>query len=60
MVPLLLADGPGARSRFDIGLVISTGLGIGTLFTLFVVPTVYLWFARKQVPGEITTAAAVS
>ncbi len=48
MIPLLLADGPGARSRFDIGLVISTGLGIGTLFTLFVVPTVYLVLARDQ------------
>jgi multidrug efflux pump len=48
MVPLLLANGPGARSRFDIGLVISTGLGIGTLFTLFVVPTVYLVMARDQ------------
>jgi multidrug efflux pump len=48
MVPLLLADGPGAKSRFDIGLVISTGLGIGTLFTLFVVPAVYLLLARDQ------------
>ncbi|MEN3975532.1 efflux RND transporter permease subunit [Emcibacter sp. SYSU 3D8] len=48
MVPLLLADGPGAESRFDIGLVISTGLGIGTLFTLFVVPTVYVVLARDQ------------
>lgn len=42
MVPLLLATGPGAVSRFDIGLVIATGLGIGTLFTLFVLPAVYL------------------
>ncbi len=41
MVPLLLASGPGAVSRFDIGLVIATGLGVGTLFTLFVVPAVY-------------------
>ncbi|MBI1179146.1 MAG: MMPL family transporter [Alphaproteobacteria bacterium] len=48
MVPLLLASGPGAQSRFDIGLVISTGLGIGTLFTLFVVPAVYLLLARDQ------------
>jgi multidrug efflux pump len=48
MVPLLLADGPGAKSRFDIGLVISTGLGIGTLFTLFVVPAVYMLMARDQ------------
>jgi len=48
MVPLLLADGPGAESRFDIGLVISTGLGIGTFFTLFVVPAVYVVMARDQ------------
>jgi multidrug efflux pump len=48
MVPLLTASGPGAVSRFDIGLVITTGLGIGTLFTLFVVPAVYLLLAREH------------
>lgn len=48
MVPLLLATGPGAVSRFDIGLVISTGLGIGTLFTLFVVPAFYLLLATDH------------
>jgi multidrug efflux pump len=48
MVPLLRASGPGAVSRFDIGLVIATGLGIGTLFTLFVVPAVYLVLARDH------------
>jgi multidrug efflux pump len=48
MIPLLTATGPGAVSRFDIGLVISTGLGIGTLFTLFVVPAVYLLLAREH------------
>ena len=42
MIPLLIASGPGAVSRFDIGLVIVTGLGIGTVFTLFVVPAFYL------------------
>ncbi len=42
MVPLLLATGPGAVSRFHIGLVIATGLGIGTLFTLYVVPAFYM------------------
>ncbi len=42
MIPLLIASGPGAVSRFDIGLVIMTGLGIGTIFTLFVVPAFYL------------------
>lgn len=48
MVPLLTASGPGAVSRFDIGLVIATGLGVGTLFTLFVVPAVYLLLARDH------------
>ena len=48
MVPLLTASGPGAVSRFDIGLVIATGLGVGTLFTLFVVPAVYLLMARDH------------
>jgi len=48
MIPLLTASGPGAVSRFHIGLVISTGLGIGTLFTLFVVPAVYLLIARDH------------
>src|SRR5690606_33604309 len=42
MVPLLTAAGPGAVSRFDIGLTIAAGLGIGTLFTLFVLPAFYL------------------
>jgi multidrug efflux pump len=48
MIPLLTASGPGAVSRFHIGLVITTGLGIGTLFTLFVVPAVYLILARDH------------
>jgi multidrug efflux pump len=42
MVPLLIATGPGAVSRFHIGLVIATGLGIGTIFTLYVVPAFYM------------------
>jgi multidrug efflux pump len=49
MIPLLLASGPGAVSRFDIGLVIATGLGIGTLFTLFIVPAMYVLVASKEV-----------
>jgi multidrug efflux pump len=48
MVPLLTASGPGAVSRFHIGLTIATGLGIGTLFTLFVVPAVYLLMGREH------------
>ncbi|MGA7804045.1 efflux RND transporter permease subunit [Bradyrhizobium sp.] len=42
VVPLILASGAGAVSRFNMGLVIASGLSIGTLFTLFVVPAVYL------------------
>jgi multidrug efflux pump len=61
MVPLLTASGPGAVSRFDIGLVIATGLGIGTLFTLFVVPAVYLLLARdhaaQTAAAEVETGA---
>jgi multidrug efflux pump len=48
MVPLLIASGPGAVSRFDIGLVVATGLSIGTLFTLYVVPAVYMLLARDH------------
>jgi multidrug efflux pump len=42
VVPLVFAGGAGAAGRHDMGLVIFTGLAIGTLFTLFVVPAVYL------------------
>lgn len=48
MVPLLIAVGPGAESRFAIGLTISAGLGIGTLFTIFVLPAFYLLLARDH------------
>jgi multidrug efflux pump len=48
MVPLILATGAGAVSRFDIGLVIATGMSIGTLFTLFVLPCVYTLLASKD------------
>ncbi|MEA3412130.1 MAG: efflux RND transporter permease subunit [Pseudomonadota bacterium] len=59
MAPLLTASGPGAVSRFDIGLVIAAGLGIGTLFTLFVVPAFYLLLARTHVqPGSAGAPAA--
>ncbi|HUN44728.1 MAG TPA: efflux RND transporter permease subunit [Acetobacteraceae bacterium] len=45
VIPLLTASGAGAVSRFDMGLVIASGLGVGTLFTLFVVPAVYMVLA---------------
>ncbi|MCA0403384.1 MAG: efflux RND transporter permease subunit [Proteobacteria bacterium] len=46
--PLLRASGAGAVSRFDIGIVISSGLIIGTAFTLFVVPTLYTYIAKNH------------
>ena len=46
-VPLALASGPGAEARNDIGWVIVGGMTIGTLFTLFVVPTVYTYLVRR-------------
>lgn len=48
MIPLLIATGPGAAARFSMGLVISTGMTIGTLFTLFVVPAMYLYLGRNE------------
>jgi multidrug efflux pump len=60
-LPLALATGAGAESRQQIGWVIVGGMTVGTLLTIFVVPTVYTLFARRGVPGEITTPeAAVS
>jgi multidrug efflux pump len=56
-LPLALAHGAGAESRQQIGWVIVGGMSVGTLLTIFVVPTVYTWFARRVVPGEITTPA---
>jgi len=48
VVPLIVASGAGAVSRFDMGLVISSGIAIGTLFTLFVVPAVYMLLAADH------------
>ncbi|MHB1332522.1 MAG: efflux RND transporter permease subunit [Sulfuriferula sp.] len=48
VVPLITASGAGAVSRFNLGLVIASGLSIGTLFTLFVVPGVYMLLAADH------------
>ncbi|QDH69043.1 efflux RND transporter permease subunit [Marilutibacter alkalisoli] len=48
MFPLLLAKGPGAASRFSMGMVIASGMTIGTLFTLFVLPAFYLYLAQDH------------
>lgn len=52
VVPLILATGAGAKSRFDIGLVIACGMLVGTCFTLFVVPTMYTFIAKVHNAGS--------
>jgi multidrug efflux pump len=56
-VPLALATGAGAESRIQIGWVIVGGMSLGTLLTIFVVPTMYMLFARKAIPGANTAVA---
>ena len=46
--PLILATGPGAGARNSIGWVLVSGMIIGTAFTLFVVPSIYLLLARDR------------
>lgn len=48
VVPLIIATGAGAVSRFNIGLVVASGISIGTLFTLFVVPAMYMLIAKNH------------
>jgi multidrug efflux pump len=48
VVPLLVASGAGAASRFNMGVVIASGIAVGTMFTLFVVPAAYLIFATDH------------
>ncbi|CAN7258115.1 efflux RND transporter permease subunit [Acidovorax sp. LjRoot118] len=57
-IPLALASGAGAETRSQIGWVIVGGMSLGTLLTIFVVPTMYTLFARKAVPGANTAVAA--
>ena len=47
--PLVLAKGPGAGARNSIGIMLVSGMIIGTMFTLFVVPSIYMLVARKHV-----------
>jgi multidrug efflux pump len=54
-LPLAYASGAGAESRRQIGWVIVGGMSLGTLLTVFVVPTMYTLLARKHAPGAIKT-----
>jgi multidrug efflux pump len=58
MIPLLIAGGAGAASRFAIGVVIAAGMTIGTLFTLFVTPAVYTYLARDHQKAGAAVSAA--
>ena len=53
VLPLIIANGAGAASRYAMGMVIAGGLSIGTLFTLFVVPAVYMVLATPQRRDEV-------
>ncbi|HEY0856401.1 MAG TPA: efflux RND transporter permease subunit [Albitalea sp.] len=57
-VPLAIAGGAGAESRQQIGWVIVGGMSLGTLLTIFVVPTMYTLFARTGAPGAITAPSS--
>jgi multidrug efflux pump len=50
--PLVLATGPGAGARNSIGIMLVSGMIIGTLFTLFVVPSIYMLVARSRVSAS--------
>ncbi|HTP29136.1 MAG TPA: efflux RND transporter permease subunit, partial [Anaeromyxobacteraceae bacterium] len=56
--PLTLVTGPGAAARNSIGLVLVTGMAIGTAFTLFFVPAIYLLIARDRGKDRVSAAGA--
>ena len=60
IAPLLLASGAGAISRFNIGLVITSGMTIGTLFTLFVIPVMYTYIAKDRQGNKAAQSVAPS
>ena len=60
LIPLLIASGAGAASRFSIGIVIVSGMAIGTLFTLFVLPSVYTYIASDHRKGSAKRAAQLT
>jgi multidrug efflux pump len=57
VVPLLTAFGAGANSRFAIGLMIATGMLVGTLFTLFVLPALYVLMGARETARNAGTAS---
>lgn len=53
VIPLIIADGAGAAARYSVGLVIFSGIVVGTIFTLFVVPAFYTLISRKDMAKPV-------
>ena len=60
VMPLVLATGAGAAARYAMGLVIASGLAIGTVFTLFVVPSMYMLVAARHRPDAVAHGARLT
>ena len=58
--PLVLVSGPGSEARNSIGTVLVTGMTVGTLFTLFVVPVFYLLIAEQHRRSEVTASDSLT
>ena len=57
--PLILAKGPGAGARNSIGIMLVTGMIIGSAFTLFIVPSIYVLVARTHAIADEREEAGV-
>ncbi len=60
VIPLIFATGAGAVSRNNMGLVIATGVSIGTLFTLFIVPAMYLVLGQDHLARDAKLQQALT
>lgn len=58
--PLTLVDGPGAAARNSIGLVLVGGMTVGTVFTLFVVPSLYMLIAKRHTATEVMSGSELT
>jgi multidrug efflux pump len=58
VLPLVFSSGAGASARYSIGLVIATGMSIGTIFTLFVVPAFYMLIAHGDAKEDVPEVTA--
>ena len=56
--PLTLVSGPGAAARNSIGIVVVSGMAIGTIFTLLVIPAIYMLIAKQHAGPKTATDSA--